>query len=76
MTGLTQMIMIAQTNKVPCKDCGERESGCHSQCERYKAYTFYHEEIKRQQRLENLSKTLMFEGFKRIEKYRRSRKSR
>ena len=60
----------------PCKDCGDREIGCHSQCEKYKTYSFYNEEIKSKQRLENLSKSIMFEGFKRIEKYRRSRKTR
>lgn len=68
--------MTTQTNKAPCKDCGDREIGCHSQCEKYKAYSFYNEEIKSKQHLENLSKTIMFEGFKRIEKYRRSRKTR
>ena len=23
----------------PCKDCGDREVGCHSSCERYIAFT-------------------------------------
>ena len=22
----------------PCKDCGEREPGCHAKCEKYKAF--------------------------------------
>lgn len=22
----------------PCKDCGDREIGCHSKCEKYKAF--------------------------------------
>lgn len=24
--------------KAPCKDCDERYAGCHSKCERYKAF--------------------------------------
>ena len=26
-------------SKAPCKDCPDRHLGCHSQCEKYKAYT-------------------------------------
>lgn len=25
-------------NRPPCKDCPEREVGCHARCEKYKAY--------------------------------------
>lgn len=24
--------------KVPCKDCADRHIGCHSKCEKYKAF--------------------------------------
>lgn len=30
-----------------CKDCTERELGCHSWCEKYKNYVKLNEEIKR-----------------------------
>ena len=30
----------------PCMDCSDRNIGCHSMCDRYKAYTEAHEELK------------------------------
>ena len=27
-----------EMSKVPCKDCPEREVGCHGRCEKYKEY--------------------------------------
>lgn len=35
----------------PCKDCEERYLGCHSECEKYKAYRVQQEKISRCRRL-------------------------
>lgn len=45
--------------KVPCKDCKDRELGCHSQCERYKEYHEYRAKCnaQRMQEAHELSKT-------------------
>lgn len=33
-------------NKAPCKDCADRELGCHSTCERYLEFLKYQKERK------------------------------
>lgn len=33
--------------KVPCYKCGERQVGCHSMCEKYKAYVIEKDERNR-----------------------------
>lgn len=39
--------------KAPCKDCAERELGCHSRCERYQAWRH---DLDRKNKLERLEK--------------------
>ena len=34
----------------PCKECTDRESGCHGRCEKYKAYKAATEELREQQK--------------------------
>ena len=38
--------------KVPCKDCKDRQIGCHSKCEKYLEFKKQNDEIKRKQRIE------------------------
>lgn len=38
--------------KAPCKDCTEREVGCHGRCERYKAWRKDLDEKNRRERLQ------------------------
>ena len=39
--------------KNPCKDCPDRHLGCHSKCERYKAWKKEREELKEKARIYN-----------------------
>ena len=32
--------------KAPCKDCADRQDGCHGRCDRYKEYKQEHEAAK------------------------------
>lgn len=55
-----------------CKDCAERHEGCHSKCERYKAFRKALDEKKMRERMENEAKySLIEQAQKRKEKRRR-----
>ena len=45
-------------NKAPCRDCKDREIGCHSTCERYKEFTEVNErrkeEIRKDKEVNNI----------------------
>ena len=36
----------------PCRDCGDREPGCHGRCEKYQEYKKASEELREQQKRE------------------------
>lgn len=44
-----------------CRDCTDRQMGCHSTCEKYKAakdqYEILHEEISKQKRINSENRT-------------------
>jgi hypothetical protein len=41
-----------------CKDCADRRIGCHSRCERYKAFRKERELILESKRVENIKDTV------------------
>lgn len=58
-----------------CKGCTERHEGCHSQCERYKAFRNELDDKNRQKRLENEARySLIEQAQKRKEERRRKDK--
>lgn len=58
-----------------CKGCEERYEGCHSQCERYKAFRKELEDKNRRKRLENEARySLIEQAQKRKEERRRKDK--
>lgn len=59
------MIKIA-----PCKDCPDREVGCHSKCARYLSWKEQNEAAKRAKALEYDADSYMFESIKRSLKRR------
>lgn len=56
----------------PCKECGEREVGCHAICERYKEWTDTNEaekeELRRKKREYHAVATYMKEARERAKK--------
>ena len=58
-----------------CKDCAERHEGCHSRCERYKAFRKELDDKNRRKRLENAAtNSLIEQAQKRKEERRRKDK--
>lgn len=59
-----------------CKGCTERHEGCHSQCERYKAFRKALEEKKMLERMENEAKYSLIEQAQRRKEERRRKDKR
>ena len=38
--------MVKRDTITPCKDCTERDLGCHGTCERYSEWKVKHQEVK------------------------------
>lgn len=55
----------------PCKDCPDREVGCHSKCSRYLNWKEQNEATKRAKALEREANSYMYENIKRSLKKRR-----
>lgn len=56
----------------PCKDCRERNLGCHSSCERYAAYKAENDKLRAARMKENMLEGAQIEGvLRRKEAYRR-----
>lgn len=47
------MESIKLSNTVPCKDCINRQPGCHSKCDAYTQYSNERMRMREQQRLQN-----------------------
>lgn len=50
----------------PCKDCTDRELGCHSKCEKYKAFKEWNDQAREKRRQEDSLPTITkwsFEGY-------------
>lgn len=60
----------------PCKNCTDRQMGCHGQCERYKAYREVMDEAGRKRYAAGEAEGLEIEGKLRIMKTRRLEKRR
>ena len=53
----------------PCKDCGDRYLGCHSDCERYKSYKEENRE-RRMRKVNDLEKRgVIYEAVKRRKRH-------
>ena len=59
-----------------CKGCTERHEGCHSQCERYKAFRKKLDEKNERKRLENEAKYSLIEQAQRRKEERRRKDKR
>lgn len=46
----------------PCKDCSDRQVGCHGSCEKYRAYKDYQETIAERRRMENSINQMVVTG--------------
>jgi hypothetical protein len=40
------VVKSLRTPKAPCKDCGDRNVGCHSVCEKYKEFAKENERVR------------------------------
>ena len=60
----------------PCKNCTDRQMGCHGKCERYKAYREVMDEAARKRYAAGEAEGLEIEGKLRIMKTRRLDKRR
>jgi len=47
---------------VPCKDCGSREIGCHSKCEKYLEFKDFNERRKKERELDKKCNDLNFDS--------------
>jgi hypothetical protein len=45
----------------PCKECTVRSASCHADCERYKVYSRYREQIRKVKHLEREARTAIIE---------------
>lgn len=54
--------------KNPCKNCPEREVGCHSRCEPYKAYKAVWEKLRKKAYRERDINYARFDGSERLKK--------
>ena len=41
--------------QAPCKDCPEREPGCHSKCQKYADYKAYNADVAHKRYLANIA---------------------
>lgn len=57
--------------KCKCKDCTNRTLTCHSECEDYKRFLEYREQVKKQQRLDSVYSDYASEAIARKERQRR-----
>lgn len=55
----------------PCKDCPDREVGCHSKCARYLSWKEQNEATKRVKALEREANSYMYDSIKKVRKKRR-----
>lgn len=51
---------------VPCKDCPDREVGCHGRCEKYKAYDLDRQRIRTARQMEHENVCVRIAGAIRI----------
>ena len=54
--------------KAPCKDCPDREVGCHSSCARYKKYQAEKEAERRKRMEDHIVNEVRYEGWVRGKK--------
>ena len=47
--------------QAPCKDCTDRQLGCHSVCEKYKEYAKHNEERRKLREKYNLENNLYWD---------------
>ena len=59
-----------------CKGCAERHEGCHSGCERYKAFRKELDDKNRRKRLENAARNSLIEQAKKRKEERRRKDKR
>lgn len=52
----------------PCKDCGSREIGCHSKCEKYLEFKDFNERRKKERELDKKCNDLNFDSIARTMK--------
>ena len=57
---------------VPCKDCPDREVGCHSTCEKYKAFRAEKDREIEERKIQYQSKTLDSKYFRDLWKRKRA----
>lgn len=58
--------------KAPCKDCPNREIGCHSSCEAYKEYARFCEDLREKRLKERMKRDAIIEHKR--NSYRRNNK--
>ena len=56
--------------KVPCRGCPDRLLGCHSNCQRYKAYRAELEELRKAGKVKMDAARASFDGRERVTKSR------